>query len=885
PLLPRIDDVPWCLNDVSKVLRLGRAREHFRAISPQTIERISFMLQRPLLRIVREARRLALRHERLSKAEIQTSVRLVLSLSMSRSCAVLASKALSMYSMCGEPFLKSKRARSGLVFPVGRIFRWLLDMKVACRVYDAAAIYLAATLEYIAEETIYRAVTTREVIDHVVPETVEKCVNMDPDLWSLYQPYCHLLSGRTCYGIVETLEPYAVTKVKRTLSPSLERSPVAPKTHKPLEPCFVTTCVTSISELKELIAHVQKRLGSESLLTKDNRALSSLAWLPVALQTLLYFMTCSHQVDVDITGILANTKRSHSHLPPLVEWIRVASIHAEHRASGVVDDDDVRQAARLLMPFTDCEPRLLSSQCWSPGLSPSASIAACQFDMGLRMLLCGKRELAPQALTTLGPEKINAIDQQGMTPLMHACAQGDVDLVKLLLDNHAYLDSQVPHRDAQRYPQVAAAVQGWTAICYAVMIGHVYICQMLLDAGANPNASQGTGADAALQLAVAAGHYDLVSLLCARGADPHVTWALGPGKTGFGSTFATAAACGHRKVLRKLLAEPPPARDSDMMSLEEILSEGSPVSKGGNSPKLNRKRMKVLQEAMYHSSEHGFVEIAMELRSLGVPWSLHCWTQTLYHAYEQGQTAHARCLFRDFQSIPVNEYTVEFCEDGLAVLFHIFRECEDLSLMKDLASVFSACFGDEPLPTIEELPSTAPKIRIGADYVNNQEMSDVTFVVEGEPFYGHKIILATASPRFKQMLTIKPSENSEGHVPCIEITDIKYDIFTHVIRYVYSGKTQDPQEHWRVLELMHAAHYFMLAGLRRHCERLTADRMNVTNAIPAYKCAKCYEAKELLEYCECFMLANLETMIGDKTLRDLVLGEAGRTVSKGGRGN
>lgn len=48
------------------------------------------------------------------------------------------------------------------------------------------------------------------------------------------------------------------------------------------------------------------------------------------------------------------------------------------------------------------------------------------------------------------------------------------------------------------------------------------------------------------------------------------------------------------------------------------------------------------------------------------------------------------------------------------------------------------------------------------------------FRVEGKIFYGHKIVLVTASPRFQTMLS---SKLSEGNTPTVQINDIRYHIF------------------------------------------------------------------------------------------------------------
>ncbi|UYV76424.1 ABTB2 [Cordylochernes scorpioides] len=111
-----------------------------------------------------------------------------------------------------------------------------------------------------------------------------------------------------------------------------------------------------------------------------------------------------------------------------------------------------------------------------------------------------------------------------------------------------------------------------------------------------------------------------------------------------------------------------------------------------------------------------------------------------------------------------------------------------------LADIFSRCYGNEPIKDIPHI-SFVGGPRIGnfssssgdispvafiqradtmsaADpkYVNNPEMSDIQFRVEGRPFYSHRIILVNASPKFQALVAGAGSQ-------AVVIKDIRYHIF------------------------------------------------------------------------------------------------------------
>ncbi|XP_075284473.1 LOW QUALITY PROTEIN: ankyrin repeat- and BTB/POZ domain-containing protein 3 [Opisthocomus hoazin] len=943
-LLPDLEEVPWSLEEVEALL-LPPPRREPRAPGPppslassgpgsrDAAARLSTLVSRALVRIAREAQRLSLRFAKCTKHEVRSAMEIVLGWTLSARCTAAALGALSLYNMSGsggDRFSRGKSARCGLAFSVGKFYRWMVDSRVALRIHEHAAIYLTAGTESLFRDIHARVMAGPPAAAPLPPpgrppppaaaapaekekeggegprftlEALEQTVSNDPELWGLLQPYQHLICGKNASGVLCLPDSLNLHKDQQRSNKPGEVQMFSQSELRTIEQSLLATRVGSIAELSDLVSRAMHHLQPLNAKQHGNgtpmhQKQGSFYWEPEALYTLCYFMHCPQMEwenpNVEPSKVTLQTERPFIVLPPLMEWIRVAVAHAGHRRSFSVDSDDVRQAARLLLPGVDCEPRQLKIDdcfCASRKLDAVATEAKFKQDLGFRMLNCGRTDLVKQAISLLGPDGINSMSEQGMTPLMYACVRGDEAMVQMLLDAGADLNAEVVST-AHKYPSVHPETRHWTALTFAVLHGHIPVVQLLLDAGAKVEGSLEHGeenySETPLQLAAAAGNFELVSLLLERGADPMIgtMYRNGISMTPQGdmNSFSQAAAHGHshpeehryRNVFRKLLAQPEKEK-SDILSLEEILAEGTDLPDSAAAPlcasRNSKAKLKALKEAMYHSAEHGYVDVTIDIRSVGVPWTLHTWLESLRTSFQQHRRPLIQCLLKEFKSIQEEEYTEELITQGLPLMFEILKASKNEVISQQLSVIFTHCYGPYPIPKLVEIKRKQTS-RLDPHFLNNKEMSDVTFLVEGRPFYAHRVLLFTASPRFKALLSSKPSSDST----CIEINYVKYPIFQLVMQYLYYGGAESLLiKNNEIMELLSAAKFFQLEALQRHCEIICAKSINTENCVDIYNHAKFLGVTELSSYCEGYFLKNMMVLIENEAFKQLLYDKNGET--------
>jgi hypothetical protein len=109
--------------------------------------------------------------------------------------------------------------------------------------------------------------------------------------------------------------------------------------------------------------------------------------------------------------------------------------------------------------------------------------------------------------------------------------------------------------------------------------------------------------------------------------------------------------------------------------------------------------------------------------------------------------------------------------------------------------------------------------RVMSEYLNQEQFSDVTFLVEGRRLHAHRILLTMFSDYFRRAFECGMRETFE---PEIVIEGISYETFYALLEFLYTGKLQLTEAHQAdvcfLMGLLRAADQFCVDSVKHMCE-------------------------------------------------------------------
>lgn len=183
--------------------------------------------------------------------------------------------------------------------------------------------------------------------------------------------------------------------------------------------------------------------------------------------------------------------------------------------------------------------------------------------------------------------------------------------------------------------------------------------------------------------------------------------------------------------------------------------------------------------------------------------------------------------------------------------------------------------------TIEIPPDTF--VQDFARLLNNPEMSDVVFVVEGKKVPAHRFILKVRSEHFRAMFSngLKESRDTD-----VVLHDTDYKPFMACLEFIYSGHVNIPDPDFAI-ELIGEANKLQLMRLKALCEEIISANIDLENAAYVYQIASYHAVPRLRSIALDFIMSNFEQVSTTKSFMEMdrpllleVMQEACKLVTK-----
>ena len=138
--------------------------------------------------------------------------------------------------------------------------------------------------------------------------------------------------------------------------------------------------------------------------------------------------------------------------------------------------------------------------------------------------------------------------------------------------------------------------------------------------------------------------------------------------------------------------------------------------------------------------------------------------------------------------------------------------------------------------------------------VDNEKLSDVTFIVEGTPVYAHKLLLMRC-PYFHALIL---GDMKESSMKTIRIEQVSHSTFLKILEYLYTDQLRIYLD--CAMELFEAANRFCIPRLKTMCEKRMLQSINVANAADIFHAADYHSAMALREKAKKFILSHFESV-------------------------
>ena len=117
-----------------------------------------------------------------------------------------------------------------------------------------------------------------------------------------------------------------------------------------------------------------------------------------------------------------------------------------------------------------------------------------------------------------------------------------------------------------------------------------------------------------------------------------------------------------------------------------------------------------------------------------------------------------------------------------------------------------------------------PLTKIILNMFNNEEMSDIMFEIgNNTTFHAHRFILQECAPQL-----VPCDEKGDEEVTTIPITDVKPEIFQHLLYYMYGGKVSDEHMKAYAKDIIDAADRYGVVNLKLEAEAYFVESTIIT---------------------------------------------------------